>query len=163
MASVVEVCTSMTAPKKPGLALARSPNSTTGYKYVYRGKAGCGAFQAKLKVGRDQRHLGYYDSAEDAAVAVAEALGKKTVLSLEKAVAKLDAKSQARHDYTRVDKVAGLERAVESKVMTKAHRKAREHAALARAEKKATEALAAAERMERCQRLAADAIVALRG
>ena len=132
MASVVEVCTSMTAGKKPGLALARSPNSTTGYKYVYRGKAGCGAFQAKLKVGRDQRHLGYYDSAEDAAVAVAEALGKKTVLSLEKAVAKLDAKSQARHDYTRAANVAGLGRAIkEMGGITKAQRRSRKHAALA--------------------------------
>lgn len=153
----------MTDRRQPGLVLARAPNSTTGYKYVYRGKPGCGAFQAKLKVAHEQRHLGYYDTAEDAAVAVAEALGKKTVVSLGKAVAELDAKSQARNDYTRVEKVAGLGRALESKGMTKAQQKARQHAALARAEKKATEALAAAERMERCQRLAADAIVALRG
>ena len=81
-------------------------------------------------MGRDQRHLGYYDSAEDAAVAVAEALGKKTVLSLERQL-KLDAKSQARHDYTRAANVAGLGRAIKEKGITKAQRRSRKHAALA--------------------------------
>ena len=58
--------------------LLTSPNAASGFKYVYKGKDGWGRWQAKLKDKGVQRHLGYFDTAHEAATAVAAALGKAT-------------------------------------------------------------------------------------
>ena len=137
---------------KPDLVLVRSPNSSTGYKFVYAfNKPECGRFQAKLKAGGEQRHLGYYETAEDAAAAVAVALGRTTVDSLNRAVSELGEKAQARNDYTRTRAIAGLKQAAEMKGLTKAQRRA---AVVERAAKRA-------KRLEECQQSAANAIVAM--
>ena len=136
----------------PDLVLVRSPNSSTGFKFVYASsKPSIGRFQAKIKAGGEQRHLGYYDRAEDAAAAVAVALGRSTVESLNRAVSELDEKSQARNDYTLTKQIDGVKEAAKIKVLTKAQRRA------AAAERAANRA----KRLEECRHSAASAIVAM--
>lgn len=140
----------------PDLVLVRSPNSSTGFKFVYASnKPECGRFQAKIKGGGEQRHLGYYDTAEDAAAAVAVALGRSTVETLNRAVSDLDEKAQARNDYLFTKDIDGVKEAAKMKVLTKAQRRA------AAAERAANRAASRAKRLEECQQSAASAIVAM--
>ena len=59
-----------------------------------------------------QRHLGYFDSAQEAATAVAAALGRATTSLLKKKIDCLDEKAQNRGDYVRTANVAGVQRAI---------------------------------------------------
>ena len=136
----------------PDLVLVRSPNSSTGFKFVYvSNKPSIGRYQAKIKAGREQRHLGYYDTAEDAAVAVAVALGPDTVESLNRAVSELDEKAQARNDYTWTNQIDGVKKATAGNGLTQAQSRA---AAAERAARRA-------KRLEECRQSAASAIVEL--
>ena len=92
--------------------LLTSPNAASGFKYVYKGKDGWGRWQAKLKDKGVQRHLGYFDTAHEAATAVAAALGKATTSLLKKKIDSLDEKAQNRGDYVRTANVAGVQRAI---------------------------------------------------
>ena len=92
--------------------LLMSPNAASGFKYVYKGKDGWGRWQAKLKDKGVQRHLGYFDTAQEAATAVAAALGKTTTGLLKKKIDSLDEKAQNRGDYVRTADVAGVQRAI---------------------------------------------------
>ena len=64
------------AAAEEGLALVRAENST-GFKAVFRNNSPAKPFQAKLKHDRSQDHLGYFATAEEAALAVARFLGQE--------------------------------------------------------------------------------------
>ena len=61
-----------------GLVLLRAENAT-GFKGVFRNNRPAKPFQAKLKRDGSQDHLGYFATAEEAALAVARFLGPEGV------------------------------------------------------------------------------------
>ena len=130
----------MTDRRQPGLVLARAPNSTTGYKYAYRGKPGCGAFRQSSRWRTSSGTSGTTTRRKTQLWRLQRRWGRRRWCRSEgscgarRQVAGAPRLHGAGQSRTRTSRRG-------AKSVTKAHRKAREPSALARAEKKASRRL----------------------